>query len=196
VRGPWTSPPFGRLFFENVIPKTGDFSVIYFIQDETLNLIKIGFTDADDATPRLRALQTGNPSVLVLLITMLGSKEIEAQLHTRFASARERGEWFRPVPELMRFLLQVAAIPHRQWGRLVCPVCESRRNHIFSLSSYRADDNHPDRDLEHVRISFLCENDHDWSITFHSNVFEQESNVLIDFVTPEEMATIAQGDQS
>ncbi len=78
--------------------------MIYFIQDSGTLLIKIGFTDGYPAN-RLLALQTGNPSGLVLLKTTEGAKSDEAELHRRFADARERGEWFRPTPELFRFMI-------------------------------------------------------------------------------------------
>jgi len=79
--------------------------MIYFIQDQTTLLIKIGFTDGDPLN-RLAALQTGNPSGLVLLHTLPGGKTAEADLHARFASARERGEWFRPVPDMLLELMR------------------------------------------------------------------------------------------
>lgn len=78
--------------------------MIYFIQDSGSLLIKIGFTQGE-SSKRLKELQTGNSSQLVLLTTMRGDKETESHLHDLFASARERGEWFRPVPELIRFVL-------------------------------------------------------------------------------------------
>src|SRR5436305_1403025 len=39
---------------------------------------------------------------------MSGTEADEKQLHQQFVSARERGEWFRPVPELLCFLFQLA----------------------------------------------------------------------------------------
>lgn len=85
--------------------------MIYFIQDEAVGLIKIGYTGAEDADQRLRALQTGCPAGLTLLHTMPGSKEDERALHQRFAAARSQGEWFRPVPALLQFLLSQASPP-------------------------------------------------------------------------------------
>lgn len=81
--------------------------MIYFIQDTTVLNIKIGFTDGDPAD-RLKALQTGSPAPLVLLYTMRGDMDLERRLHERFASARVHGEWFRPAPALLLFLLDAA----------------------------------------------------------------------------------------
>lgn len=74
--------------------------MIYFIQDSDTLHVKIGHTRGDPAA-RLKDLQTGNPSKLVLLGTMPGGQAEEAGLHQRFAAARAAGEWFRPVPELL-----------------------------------------------------------------------------------------------
>jgi Meiotically up-regulated gene 113 len=80
--------------------------MIYFAQDETTFFIKIGFTDRDDAEARIRSLQTGNPSSLVLLFTMPGSQAEERAIHQRFATHRVRGEWFRPCREVLAFLAE------------------------------------------------------------------------------------------
>jgi hypothetical protein len=74
--------------------------MIYFGRDEATKLIKIGFTTGE-GEDRLRDLQTGCPGPLVLLLQMEGLKQDETAWHERFASVRERGEWFRPAPELL-----------------------------------------------------------------------------------------------
>lgn len=79
--------------------------MIYFIQDDTVFNIKIGFTDGDDASGRLNALRTGCPVGLTLLNTMPGDRAVEAALHQRFAAYRVQGEWFKPCPELILFIL-------------------------------------------------------------------------------------------
>lgn len=81
--------------------------MIYFIQDQGTLFIKIGFS-AEPAERRLAALQTGNPSGLVLLLTLPGERAAESHLHQRFAFARERGEWFRPMPDILAFMLDAA----------------------------------------------------------------------------------------
>ena len=82
--------------------------MIYFIRDEATKFIKIGHTDGD-IDVRLRALQTGCPGALVVLFSIDGSKQDETTWHDRFAAARERGEWFRPVPELLQDIDEVKA---------------------------------------------------------------------------------------
>lgn len=75
--------------------------MIYFTQDSTTLHVKIGHTAGDEAETRRKALQTGNPSELVVLATMPGERADETALHQRFAAARVAGEWFRPVPALL-----------------------------------------------------------------------------------------------
>lgn len=86
--------------------------MIYFIQDSASHNIKIGFTSAEDADGRRAALQTGNSAELVLLRTIPGGKRItEATLHRRFAKDRVAGEWFRPSPDLLRFIIEWKPYP-------------------------------------------------------------------------------------
>lgn len=80
--------------------------MIYFIQDSSTLFIKIGRTDGDPEN-RLKALQTGNPSGLVLLLEIEDEPDLETYLHKVFASYRERGEWFRPGPRLIAYMLEV-----------------------------------------------------------------------------------------
>ncbi len=77
--------------------------MIYFIQDSEQCHIKIG--RGERPKNRRDSLQTGNPSDLVLLLEMPEDRWTEAELHQKFSHARVRGEWFRPVPELLRFIL-------------------------------------------------------------------------------------------
>lgn len=83
--------------------------MIYFIRDEATQFIKIGVT-AGDAENRLQTLQTGCPGNLVLLLEIEGSEQDEGAWHERFAGARERGEWFRPVPELLLAIMEAKVL--------------------------------------------------------------------------------------
>jgi hypothetical protein len=78
--------------------------MIYFAQADVSGQIKIGYHGGTDANDRLRELQTGCPTKLILLGTIPGEKETEADLHRRFAFAHAHGEWFNPVPELLAFI--------------------------------------------------------------------------------------------
>ena len=80
--------------------------MIYFIQDDSAFLIKIGFTDHDDASQRLSSLQTGSAGGLILLGTMPGDLRLEGVLHQRFTDFRHHGEWFKPHPELLKFIIE------------------------------------------------------------------------------------------
>lgn len=66
--------------------------IVYFA--ELGGLIKIGISD--DPERRARHLNA------VLLGTCPGSRKIERELHDEFADLRERGEWFRAEPRLLR----------------------------------------------------------------------------------------------
>ena len=76
---------------------------VYFIRSTDTSHVKIG-TTKHSPPARLRDLQTGNPSELVLLGAMAGGVGLEKQLHDRFDALRVRGEWFRGTPELLAFI--------------------------------------------------------------------------------------------
>ena len=85
--------------------------MIYFMRDGGTQHIKIGFT-ASDGEDRLRDLQTGCPGQLVLLLQIEGSKQDETAWHECFADARvrDRGEWFKPLPELMLAIMEAKVL--------------------------------------------------------------------------------------
>lgn len=70
-------------------------SYVYLICDPSQNLFKIGVTK-NLYSKRMKQLQTGNGCELHIVnfhVTFFPFK-IESFLHTKFASKRERGEWF------------------------------------------------------------------------------------------------------
>jgi len=79
--------------------------LIYFIQDEGVNHIKIGFTE-QTLPARMGQLDTGCPSRMVMLCTIEGDRKKEDELHERFKDAWVKGEWFRPVPALVQFIAE------------------------------------------------------------------------------------------
>lgn len=81
--------------------------MIYFIQDTRTFAIKIGYTGSEPEA-RMAALQTGNPGELWLLCTMPGDLAREAELHRDLADSRERGEWFRPTPQVLDVIIQAS----------------------------------------------------------------------------------------
>jgi hypothetical protein len=80
---------------------------VYFVRHGGNGPIKIGV--AKNIRARLATLQIATPERLSFLGAMLGAGEHEEkQLHGRFAELRERGEWFRPAPELLEHVRAVA----------------------------------------------------------------------------------------
>jgi len=77
--------------------------MIYFIEAVGPGHIKIGFTDKPMAI-RLALLQTGNSFPLRVLGTRPGPQWHERQLHRQFRASRIRGEWFKPVPQLLELI--------------------------------------------------------------------------------------------
>lgn len=78
---------------------------VYFVQVGDGGPIKIGITH--DVAQRLAFLQTANPGDLRLLCSIRGGKEVERELHARFAAFRLRGEWFSPALELLQYVKTV-----------------------------------------------------------------------------------------
>jgi hypothetical protein len=76
---------------------------VYFIAQGEGGPIKIGYT-TKKATWRLSELQVASPQPLVLLAVIQGDREVEVELHTRFADLRIRGEWFERGDALMDFI--------------------------------------------------------------------------------------------
>ena len=52
----------------------------------------------------MRTLQGATAEKLTLLGFMVGEKDIEKELHSKFASCRIRGEWFMPSATLLDFI--------------------------------------------------------------------------------------------
>jgi hypothetical protein len=63
--------------------------------------IKIGETEKLSRA-RMKMLQTGNPYILDVIVTMPGDRKTERELHQRFKDWRCPGgkEWYFPNPEL------------------------------------------------------------------------------------------------
>lgn len=81
---------------------TGQAQWIYFVVESGSGAIKIGVTT--NVKKRVISLQRDTPHTVKLLATMRGNFQVESLLHRLFAYARIRGEWFRPVPELLEYI--------------------------------------------------------------------------------------------
>lgn len=82
-------------------------SWVYFAREGRLwsdALVKIGVSR--DPRGRLAQLQRNHQRTLRLVGVVPGGREVERQIHERFASSRLRGEWFRVTEELEAFISQ------------------------------------------------------------------------------------------
>ena len=77
---------------------------VYFVVAAFVGLVKIGYAgrDPDD---RLASLQTGSPVPLERLAPVRGTRELEQELHKRFADLRTHGEWFQLGQPIKDFIL-------------------------------------------------------------------------------------------
>lgn len=73
---------------------------VYFVQQEGTRFVKIGVSSPAYMQERLRQLQVGNPSQLVVRRMVKGDFNVEAVLHAAFAHLHVRGEWFDCDTEL------------------------------------------------------------------------------------------------
>lgn len=79
--------------------------MIYFLRSSCdRGFIKIGV--ARDLRQRIDALQAGSPYVLKLVRVLAGGQSKEREIHERFHDAHYRGEWYRPTPELLAFIVE------------------------------------------------------------------------------------------
>jgi hypothetical protein len=77
-------------------------SVVYFIGAGDPEFVKIGFTTSLEQ--RLRSLRTASHVEPVVHLAIPGTRSLERELHTRFASARHNREWFRLTDEIEAFI--------------------------------------------------------------------------------------------
>lgn len=75
--------------------------VVYYVQRED-GMIKIGTTG--QFAGRMTGLR-GEHGELRILLTHRGDRKREQAMHLRFAELRAGGEWFRPGPELLAWIL-------------------------------------------------------------------------------------------
>lgn len=78
-------------------PAPREAGFVYFIGGKR-GFIKVGW--AKDVEKRLKALQTGSPTPLRILVAVPGSCQLERDYHDRFRSSRRHGEWFERSAEI------------------------------------------------------------------------------------------------
>ena len=81
--------------------------MIYFAELDPGGPIKIG--TSRDPYARMRSFQT--PVIPRILALAQGGYTEEQALHRAFSAHRMRGEWFRPVPELLSLIQAVRSVP-------------------------------------------------------------------------------------
>lgn len=67
--------------------------VVYLIGNADNRLVKIGMT-TKGSLERLNGIQMMSPSILTVLWTTPGGRDLEHELHYRFRTERRHGEWF------------------------------------------------------------------------------------------------------
>lgn len=119
--------------------------------------IKIG--KAIDVDARIAKLQTGCPEKLHV-IKVIG-KNIEAELHRRFADYRKHGEWFDPAPELVDFFAKESFANHSRAPRE--PFAPDLRpptptnDHRASTSDAREDGGSPEEPEEVTNVRYISD---------------------------------------
>ncbi len=83
--------------------------MIYIVRQQSTDFVKIGYTDNMMRT-RLTSLQVGNPTLLVVIALYEGSKEVEKELHIKYAEQAVRGEWFTYSDDMLELDLPIVTI--------------------------------------------------------------------------------------
>lgn len=89
-------------------------SIIYAIQQEVTDAIKIGITTEQNFQQRVSGLQSGSPTKLCVLAVKLGDGKDERDIHKRLEDYRLFGEWFTPSHAV------IAEI--ESWGNVIPPI--------------------------------------------------------------------------
>lgn len=82
---------------------------VYFAQRGDNGPIKIGVSG--NVKARVSALQTAVAEPMRLLASVVGTRAMEAEIHSHLHAHRLKGEWFNPAPELLAY---IAEIPKEQ----------------------------------------------------------------------------------
>ena len=86
-------------------------SVVYFIQRDSDNLVKIGFTKNLQSRLHAHKKEHGHLSLLGIV---KGARFREKLLHIAFHDARITGKWFTLTPELKAFIDEYATLQQQQ----------------------------------------------------------------------------------
>lgn len=100
----------------------------YFIKMD--NMVKIGKSIHPEK--RLKALQTNNPSKLILLYTT--NKFNESEIHNKFYEYRTQGEWYQFSDEIKQFIDQLKIEDEKQTKSMSNPYKEE--SYLYKKESY------------------------------------------------------------
>jgi Meiotically up-regulated gene 113 len=111
----WVLPPA----FETPHPISVDSGFVYFLLQENLARVKIGFT-SKAPTERIKQLQTANPDKLIPIFVIENNPPwTEGELHERFNEYRVSGEWFEVKGKLRDFLFKCLRRRNSKYAPLV-----------------------------------------------------------------------------
>lgn len=94
----------------NVICNVPHQSAVYFIEDCSIDRIKIGLSKTPNK--RLGTIKTASSTQLRMIGTIPGGKHLETKLHSDFALHRLRREWFHATQELRSFIEMELGLRH------------------------------------------------------------------------------------
>lgn len=97
---------------------------VYFAYSQNDDSVKIGYTK-NNVRNRLKALNTGNSSKLILLGYINGDKEVESYLHNKFSKYKKHYnlEWFYFNDEIREYINSVNLLDYyveRIDGKVYC----------------------------------------------------------------------------
>lgn len=95
---------YSRLF--NILDRdTVEPSLVYFLHAKDVGLVKVGRTKS--LRRRVSQLQTGCPYDISLIGAVKGGRITEKFLHSRLASVRVRGEWFKADEFSLKYIREL-----------------------------------------------------------------------------------------
>jgi len=78
---------------------------VYFLRESGMGAIKIGVSR--NLERRISSMRSNTPHEITVLGSVRVDWRFEGELQCRFAYARIRGEWFRPVEELLKYIEEI-----------------------------------------------------------------------------------------
>lgn len=82
-------------------------SYVYLIINRGTGALKIG--QSKNPEMRVKSLQTGNDSMLILVCYIPGSKRVEKEIHKAFGHLVINGEWFKPDQEIFEYFIEAVS---------------------------------------------------------------------------------------